>query len=126
MKIRISLVEDDFTMRGLLKTLLEIEGFEVLTFDGGGENFIEKMKKFNPHFILMDYHLKNSSGLDLLRLLRSEFQSPCPIILMISGENRKDECLGAGADGFLLKPFMPDELIEWLHEREKTIDVQKN
>jgi DNA-binding response OmpR family regulator len=118
LKERISLVEDDFTMRSLLKTLLEIEGFEVLSFEGGSEDFVEKMKQYHPHFILIDFHLKKSSGLELLRLLRSGLIDPKPEILMLSGEDRKDQCLEAGADGFLLKPFMPDELIEWLHERE--------
>ena len=126
MKYRISLVEDDLTMRILMKTLLEMEGFEVLTFEGGSEDFIEKMKQFVPHFILMDFHLKNFSGVELLRLLRTELRPPFPKILMISGEDRKDQCLEEGADGFLLKPFMPAELIGWLHEREKSIDLQEN
>jgi DNA-binding response OmpR family regulator len=117
-KVRISLVEDDFTMRSLLKTLLEIEGFEVLPFAGGSEDFVEKMKQYNPHFMLIDFHLKKSSGLELLHLIQTELQDPRPKILMLSGEDRKDQCLEAGADGFFLKPFMPDELIGWLHERE--------
>ena len=126
MNRKVVLVEDNTTMRSLLKTLLELEGYEMLSFEGVEGNLCDQIDKFEPLFILIDYHLKRSSGMRLLQLLRSDPQNTHPFILMISGENRKDECLDAGADGFLLKPFMPDELIDWLHEREETIDVQKN
>jgi CheY-like chemotaxis protein len=38
---------------------------------------------------------------------------------MISGLNVKEECLKRGADGFLLKPFMPDDLIQMLKGNTK-------
>jgi len=115
-------VEDDFTMRSLLQTLLELEGFEVLAFEGGSGQFIEKCAEFNPHFILIDYHLKIGSGLELLSQLRANYRQPSPRVLMLSGEDHRNQCLKAGADGFILKPFMPDELIGWLHEREKSLE----
>jgi CheY-like chemotaxis protein len=34
---------------------------------------------------------------------------------MTSGLELRQECLAAGADGFLMKPFMPKELIDWLN-----------
>jgi DNA-binding response OmpR family regulator len=126
MKTRISLVENDSSLRGLLKTLLELEGFEVFPFEEGSGDFTENIKHIHPHFILMDYHLQNSTGIELLRLLRKEVLSPRPKILVLSGEDYKTECLDAGADGFILKPFMPGEIINWLHERENTIDIQEN
>jgi len=33
---------------------------------------------------------------------------------MSSGEDVRDACAKAGADGFLLKPYMPDDLISWI------------
>ena len=119
-------MEDDATMLPLLKTLLEIEGYETRSFVGVEGNLCEQINNFEPLFILIDYHLKRSSGVSLLKLLRSDPQNIRPFILMTSGEDRKDQCLDAGADGFLLKPFMPDELINWLREREETIDIQKD
>lgn len=113
-------------MRSLLKTLLDLEGYESLSFEGFEGNISEQIKIFEPLFILIDYHLKRSSGVELLKLLRSDTQNIRPFILMTSGEDRKDQCIDDGADGFLLKPFMPEELINWLREREETIDVQKD
>lgn len=120
------LVEDDATMRFLLKTLLELEGFSILTSDGNNENLLAEIEGFQPKFILIDYHLRKLSGVELLRKLRADTHLPNPFVLMTSGEDRKEECMDAGADGFLLKPFMPEELISWLHEREQKIDIQKD
>ena len=120
------LVEDDATMRSLLKTLLEMEGFSCLTSEGTNENQLAEIEQFQPQFIIIDYHLRRLSGIDLLRKIRTDNQLPAPFILMTSGEDRKLQCIDAGADGFLLKPFMPEELINWLHEREYKIDVQKD
>lgn len=115
-KVKILLAEDDLTMRGLLKTLLEIEGFDVLLSDASGDNIPELIKTTQPNFLLLDYHLRGVSGLDILRSIQNIAQ--LPIILMTSGEDRRDQCLEAGADGFILKPYMPDELINWLRERK--------
>jgi len=115
-KAKILLAEDDLTMRGLLSTLLEIESFDVLLSDARGDNIPELIKTAQPNFLLLDYHLRNVSGLDVLRAIKNI--SPRPIILMTSGEDRRDQCLEAGADGFILKPYMPDELISWLRERK--------
>jgi DNA-binding response OmpR family regulator len=123
---KVVIVEDDPTMRSLLKTLLELEGYETQSFAGFEGNICGPINNFEPSFILIDYHLRKSSGLDLLKALRSDSLNTRPYILMLSGEDMSARCIEAGADGFLLKPFMPDELICWLREREETIDVQKD
>lgn len=126
MKKRVLLIDDDATMRTLLKTLLEFELFETRSQNGAADDPLSEIQAFKPHFILIDYHLKRQSGLELLEKIRADFTIPRPVILMTSGEDRKEQCLQSGADGFLLKPFMPGELISWLHEREQTIDLKKN
>ena len=120
MKEKILLAEDDVTMRGLLKTLLEIEGFEVTLSDVRGENIAELISLTQPHFLILDYHLRNISGIDILNSIKRIPDIHFPIVLMTSGEDRKEQCLEAGADGFILKPYMPDELINWLRERKRS------
>jgi CheY-like chemotaxis protein len=126
MKLRVLLAEDDAVMRGLLKTLLEIEGYEVKISDARGENIFELLSSFNPHFLLLDYHLRNVAAIEIIMKLKNDFDVLRPVILIASGEDRKEECLEAGANGFLLKPYMPDVLISWLREREGSIDLQKD
>ncbi len=126
MKKKILLVEDDESICRLLKTLLEIEGFEVATSGGDVANVPEWLHKFRPDFLILDYYLKNSTGIDVLRLFNNNSDFHRPFILVTSGEDQRERCMQEGADGFLLKPFMPDEMIDWLREKELVIDQRKD
>jgi DNA-binding response OmpR family regulator len=61
--------------------------------------------------ILLDVHLRNVSGFDLVKGLRQDEQLKTTQVLMASGMELSVECRQAGADGFILKPFMPEELV---------------
>jgi CheY-like chemotaxis protein len=112
-RIRIMLAEDDPTMANLLKTLLKMEGFEVVPLDAAAD-VAEVVRAQCPDVLLMDVHLANQNGLQILDQIRGG-DRVCPTrIIMTSGMNLKEECLQHGADGFLLKPFMPDDLIGML------------
>jgi DNA-binding response OmpR family regulator len=110
---KIMLIEDDRTMIGLLTTLLKMEGFQV--FSGGEGNFsaaLQAIRLEQPDIALVDVHLQNGSGIDLLRAIRQDPQMKTVRIIMSSGMDFRAECLEAGADAFLLKPYMPDDLIK--------------
>lgn len=112
MTVKIMLVEDDRTMRAILKTLLELERFTVAAWNGqSGDNILEQIRAEHPQVLLLDVHLRSASGLDILRQIRGDDELVQMRVLMTSGMDLKDQCLEAGADGFLLKPYMPDELI---------------
>lgn len=109
----VMLVEDDLAMRSVLKTLLELEGYSVtiLKEDKDLSGIIFEIQKANPDILFLDVHLHEVNGIDIVRGLRTD-DPPYPNrILMSSGMDMKDICRGAGADDFLLKPFMPDELL---------------
>ena len=112
---KVLLVEDDATMRNLLKTLLEIEKFEVVIADMG-QPALDEIRKANPDAILMDVHLQRENGMDVVKALRKFPAGKRIKVLMASGMDLKHECIDAGADGFLMKPYMPDELINWLKQ----------
>ncbi len=123
---KILLVEDDVSICGMLKTLLELEGFDVSTSNGALKDIPGLLQSFQPDFTIVDYHLKNATAIDILRLYNPVLIKHRPFTLVISGEDQRERCRSAGADGFLLKPFMPDEMITWLHEREPLIDQRKD
>ena len=106
-------VEDDLTMVNLLKTLLKMEGFEVVALDADSD-VVKAVRANCPDVLLMDVHLVQQNGLDILDSMRRTDQACQARIVMISGSNLQEECLKHGADGFLLKPFMPDDLIQML------------
>ena len=113
----IMLVEDDKTMLSLLETLLQLEGFEVdKAGDENIETIIARLCQKLPDLALLDVHLRKGNGLDLLRRIRQIPQLKNLRVIMASGLNVKSECLLAGADNFIMKPFMPDELIKLINK----------
>ena len=112
---KVLLAEDDSTMVSLLKTLLNMEGFEVLALDVNSDvpSVVQREK---PHALFMDVHLGGQSGMEILDAIRKQQELSDVRIVMTSGLNMKDECINRGADAFLLKPFMPDDLIRALKQ----------
>ncbi|MBI3162427.1 MAG: response regulator [Chloroflexi bacterium] len=109
-KVKILLVEDDITMVSLLQTLLKMEGFETLALQPD-EDITAAVLKEKPGVVLLDVHLSGQSGLEILDQLRSTKGASDARVIMSSGADVKDECLRRGANAFLMKPYMPDDLI---------------
>ena len=111
----IALVEDDASMRSLLKIFLEMEQFETTIIDEfEAQTIIAILQANTPEYLLMDVHLQGVNGLDLLAVIREQRELKDIKVLMTSGEDCQDACFKAGADGFLLKPYMPSDLLKWL------------
>ncbi len=110
---KILLAEDDPTMISLLKTLLKMEGFEVLALDVNSDVPAEVQRE-KPDALFMDVHLGNQNGLEILDAIRKNEDLSNLRVLMTSGLNMKEECIRRGATAFLLKPFMPDDLLKLL------------
>jgi CheY-like chemotaxis protein len=110
---KVLLAEDDATMVSLLKTLLRMEGFDVLALDVNSD-VTSVVQREKPHALFMDVHLGGRNGLEILEAIRRQEELSNVRIVMTSGSNVKDECIGRGANAFLLKPFMPDDLLSAL------------
>lgn len=98
-------------MVSLLNTLLDLEGYEVVAWQGEAP-LLDAVQAARPDLLLLDVHLKKGNGLDLVRDLQSQDALAGMRVLMSSGMDLKETCLEAGADDFIQKPFMPEELIE--------------
>ena len=112
---KILLAEDDATMVSLLKTLLKMEGYEVLALDADTD-IAAAVQREKPHALFMDVHLGEQSGMKVLESIRKNQDTANVRVVMTSGLNMKEECMRHGADAFLLKPFMPDDLISALKQ----------
>ena len=112
---KVLIAEDDHTMVSLLKTLLKMEGFEVVALESDS-NVPDAVLHEQPDVLFMDVHLGQQSGMDIVESIRKNPETAGLRVVMTSGMNVKDECLRRGADQFLLKPFMPDDLISVLKQ----------
>lgn len=110
---KVMLAEDDLTMLSLLKTLLTMEGFQVIALDADAD-VSGAVRREQPDILLLDIHLRGQSGFDVLDQLRASEDTRGVRVVAVSGLNLADECRARGADDFLLKPFMPDDLLAML------------
>ena len=110
---KVLLVEDDRTMLSLLHTLLSFEGYAAIPLEL--QDDLDEIMKFlhheKPALILLDVNLRRFSGFDLLSRLRQEPELSSIRVIMASGIDFRDRSLREGADSFILKPFMFDELL---------------
>ena len=114
---KVMLVEDDATMQAVLRTLLEIEGYQVALAPNKSrlDELIQSICDASPDILLLDVHLRDLSGYDVIKRIRDAASIANTRVIMTSGMDVKERCIAAGADDFLLKPYMPDELMNKLH-----------
>lgn len=108
---RILVADDDRVMLGLLKTLMELEGDEVVTVTRP-EDIVPAAREQEFALVLMDYHLAGGNSMRALRELKNDPVLKQIPVLVTSGMDRDYECKQNGAEDFILKPFRPTELLE--------------
>jgi CheY-like chemotaxis protein len=112
--LKILLADDDFTMVALLKTLLGMEGYQVATLLDKTGSILENIRREKPDVLLIDIYLGDSNGMQVVQQIRKAPEFKDLKIVMVSGIDKTEECLAAGANAFLLKPYMPEELFTLL------------
>jgi DNA-binding response OmpR family regulator len=114
--LKILIVEDDPTTCALLKTTLGMEGHKVaITHDVENEDILTLLNSEKPDILFLDYYLGTSETLPYLTKIRDDGNWQHVPILMTSAIDYGQDCLSAGADGFILKPFNWDELINMVN-----------
>ena len=112
MKKKILLVDDDEDLVETVRLSLKSHGFDVHPHTTR-TNIADVVDYYKPDLILLDIRLgdeeDDQSGMDICRQLKLTHNIP---ILLISADTRKGKAFkDFGADGFLVKPFNADELI---------------
>ena len=108
-------VEDDEDMIGLVKLILEREGFHVVGAISGREG-LEIIKKELPDLVLLDLMMPEIDGWSVLQQLRSnEATKEIPVIVLTAKAQSIDRVLGlhiAKVNDYISKPFKPQELVD--------------
>ena len=107
-KKRVLLVDDEDRIVNFMALKLKVSGYQVVCA-GDGEKGLELARSSNPDVILLDVIMPGIDGLEVLRRLRKF--SDVPVIILSAKERISEEVFALGANGFMSKPFNPDDLI---------------
>ena len=112
--------DDESAITALVGEMLRFAGFRVARANGGTEA-IKLARHERPDIILLDVMMPDLDGRDACRLLKMDHDlRDVPVVLFSSADERDVHWAGAGADGFLQKPFsiraLPDLIRRFLKD----------
>lgn len=107
---KILIAEDELAISKVLSAYLQREGFEVLTAYNG-TNALEQFFSHSPHLVILDIMMPGMDGWSVLEKIREK--SACPVIMLtaLGDIDYKLKGLNTGADDYISKPFIGDEVI---------------
>ena len=111
---KILIVDDNAELRAMLHTFLTREGFAQIALAADCRTAIEAMRTFKPDFVILDVNLPDGDGFSLMRKLREEETGRTVPVLFLSARDKDADRLtglGLGADDYMVKPFLPKELL---------------
>lgn len=113
--MKVLVVDDDLTLRGLVAYALRQEGFLVLEA-GDGPSALKAIDDEAPELLVLDVNLPRMSGFDVVKRMRSD-EVEIPVLLLTARSDEEDQIRGLelGADDYLTKPFSPRTLIARVH-----------
>ena len=116
-KLKVLVIDDDATTCNLLETILQMEDYQTASVSNiTGLDIISLLDQQAPHILILDLHLGSKETLDYITTIHATVAWQQLPILMTSAINRHQECLDAGATGFILKPFNWQELIKAINK----------
>ena len=112
---KVLIIDDSAVMSKIIQRNIQQSGLLVDEFveAGDGREGLEKATTNNIDLILCDWNMPNMTGIDFVKALRSSGQkSNIPIVMVTTegGESKIEEAKNSGANGYLTKPFTPDQL----------------
>jgi len=111
-------IDDDPVMRVLLRTLLEAAGY-VVAEAADGTDGLARLADVAPDAVMVDSQMPDISGVEVTRRLRAGATTCDPAVVVMSGAGAQadvDAALDAGADRYLVKPFVPDGVFTALRQ----------
>jgi len=121
----ILVVEDDVTVRNLIITALDSNGYRH-TEAPDGASAISRSSTMQPDIILLDLGLPDMDGVQIIERVRTWSQTPIIVISARSDDSDKIAALDAGADDYLTKPFSVAELLARLRSVQRRLAALGN
>ena len=111
---RALIIDDDVTIRAVIRLMLEREGYEVIEATNGREALQMMEQAPAPDIIILDLMLPYVDGLQVIKKIRNHPEWKNVPVIMLSAnvsENEVVKLLKAGANDYVTKPFNPRELV---------------
>ncbi len=110
MSKRILIIDDEPSIRLILKLNLEAHHFQVIEAATAQDGF-DKAQQMQPNLIILDLTLPDMPGAELLRRFREWTRVPIIVLTANDNEFSKVQLLDTGADDYVTKPFSNQELL---------------
>ena len=111
---KILIVDDSKVMRDMVSACLKSEPDFALTHASGGLEAIEKLSLAAFDLLVLDLHMPDIGGLEVIEFVRAqEHLRALPILVVTTrgDEASREGALGAGASRYMTKPFTPDGIL---------------
>ncbi len=122
---KVLVVDDDPGMREVLESILVLDNTVVYTAVDG-KDAVQKTLALKPDLILLDINMPKLNGLTFCKAIRAGKETrniPVIVVTSLTAAGRLEECMEAGADDFLGKPFGMEELLIRVRAMFKTAHV---
>ena len=114
MSKKVLAVDDSKTMRDMVSFTLRGAGYDVVEANDG-EDALSKLGGSSVNLVITDINMPRLDGIGLIKKLRADPSYKSTPILVLTTESegsKKDEGRQAGATGWIVKPFDPDQLLK--------------
>ena len=109
-KYKILVIEDEANIRSFVQTVLETGGYHVLTAASCSQGEM-MFSSHVPDLVILDLGLPDADGLDFIRSVRMDANTPILVLSARTLESDKVSALDLGANDYITKPFGTGELL---------------
>ncbi|MCJ7840161.1 response regulator transcription factor [Lederbergia sp. NSJ-179] len=125
---KVLIVDDEPAIRQGLATLIPWEefGFDLVNTAVNGRDALEKHHQMPPHLMIVDIKMPGMSGIELMEKIRKIDEKVHFLILSGYAEfDHAKKAIAFGVDGYLLKPVVEEELMEYLTELKPKLEHEE-
>ncbi len=117
--IKVLVVDDQLTMRALIRSALQEIGFRDIVDAGDGEEGLKSLLGRPAQLVISDFNMPKLDGLGLLRAVRAHDGTKKAAFIMLTGRADKDlvqRAIQFGVNNYITKPFSPAQLRQKIEE----------
>lgn len=117
--IKVLVVDDQLTMRALIRSALQEIGIRDIADAGDGEEGIKSLLGRPAHLVISDFNMPKMDGLGFLRAVRVNEATKKSVFIMLTGRADKDlvqRAIQFGVNNYITKPFSPAQLRQKIEE----------